>query len=172
MRRLLAILTMLGALSISQASVAGAGSSADLTAMLDGHRIDLQRVSDYHCHDLDYPVIRCYRSAEDLDRAIADRVARDPGSAGAEGTAGPAYVRVYTDASYGGTSLLISTPYDHLGSVGWNDRISSFKTLTSAGGSFWQHDLHSGWAYPFCCSSTVPYVGDAYNDQFSSVYAN
>jgi len=163
---------MLGALSISQASVAGAGSSADLTAMLDGHRIDLQRVSDYHCHDLDYPVIRCYRSAEDLDRAIADRVGRDPGSLSPQGVTAVAYVRVYTDASYGGTSLLISTPYDHLGAVGWNDRISSFKTLTSAGGSFWQHDLHSGWAYPFCCSSTVPYVGDAYNDQFSSVYPN
>jgi hypothetical protein len=72
----------------------------------------------------------------------------------------------------GGTSLLISTPYDHLGSVGWSDRISSFKTLTSTGGTFYQHDLGTGWAYPFCCTGAVPYVGDAYNDQFSSVYPN
>ena len=147
---------------------AAAGS---LTASLDGRSLEPGRVGEYHCHDLDYPAIRCFKSGAALDAAIAERLGI---GADAEPLAasGVSYVRIYVDASFGGNSMLISNPYNKLGDIGWNDRVSSFKTLTSAGGDFWQHTFGAGWAYAFCCYSNVTYVGNAYNDQFSSVYPN
>lgn len=80
------------------------------------------------------------------------------------------YVRVFADAYYKGASAYLNQPYDRLGDIGWNDRISSFTALTSAGGRFGQEAYGYGWQYAFCCMQSVSYVGPTYNDQFSSVY--
>jgi hypothetical protein len=172
-RTLLLVLVCLALVPITSAPTSAMAGS--VSAVLDGRPIDPDQVGDYYCHDFDYPIIRCYHSSAALDRAVADRA-----DAGGQGTSAPNpngaaavnYVRIFADASYGGVSMYLSNAYARLGDIGWNDRISSFKTLASAGGTFWQHTFGGGWGYPFCCLSGVTYVGDAYNDQFSSVYPN
>jgi hypothetical protein len=169
----LAALGVFIALAVAWLAVPARSTAAgSLSATLDGRSIEPTRVGDYHCHDLDYPIIRCFRKAADLDIAIGDVLGRDD-----EGAVTPdaavavvGYVRVYVDQGFGGSSMLISHAYNRLGDIGWNDRVSSFKTLTSDGGTFWQHTFGAGWGYDFCCYGNVTYVGSAYNDQFSSVY--
>lgn len=61
---------------------------------------------------------------------------------------------------------------DDLSSIGWNDMISSFKAMHGLSGHFATDALNGGRLFPtFCCNTQVPYVGDAWNDLFSSVYA-
>jgi len=151
------------------------GGGDELRAELDGRPIPPTDAGNYYCHDFDYPLIRCYRTAAELEDAVARRAVgrgvdgRDSGQ-GDVGTTALSYVRVFSDAYFKGMSAYLNQPYDRLGDIGWNDRISSFTALTSAGGRFWQHMYGGGWAYAFCCLQSVGYVGDAYNDQFSSVY--
>lgn len=145
--------------------------TGSVRAALNDQTIDLDQVSRYHCHDLEYPTLRCYRTAAELDQAIAS-AAMDSGGESELAVLAVSYVRIYVDASYGGGSMVISYPYDRLGDIGWNDRVSSFKTLNNGGGRFWQHIYGEGWSYGFCCFTNVTWVGSAYNDKFSSVYPN
>jgi len=151
------------------------GGGNELRVELEGRPIPPTEAGNYHCHDFDYPLIRCYRTSAELEDAAARRTegggldGMDTGSADA-GTASVSYVRVFSDANHKGTSAYLNQPYDRLGDIGWNDRISSFTSLTSAGGRFWQDTYGRGWSYSFCCLQSVGYVGDAYNDQFSSAY--
>jgi hypothetical protein len=48
--------------------------------------------------------------------------------------------------------------------------ISSFKGLNGLSGHFATDAYNNGRLYPFCCNAWVTYVGDSWNDQFSSVY--
>ena len=145
---------------------AGAAARGPLRADLDGEPIALEDVANYDCHDADYPLIHCYRSSADLD----DSLARYTAEAGAEAvTAGTAYVRAYRDATFSGGSFTFSQNYANLESIGWNDRISSLQSLNCGRGEFREHANYLGFVYTFYCGSLITYVGDYYNDKFSSV---
>lgn len=163
------------ALVVATGAVSGAVSAADpasgpVRADLEGQPIAVREIPDWFCHDLDFPQIRCYRTAARLERALAVGMTAAPmGEAGI--LAAVPYVVVYRDASYANSFAALAQPYDNLGSIGWNDMISSFKALNGLTGHFATDALNNGRLYPtFCCNAQVPYVGDAWNDQFSSVY--
>jgi hypothetical protein len=150
---------------------AGAASEPVIVADLGGRPIPAVDVGRYHCEDTDFPQIHCYRSAAELEAAMARRLAAPAQS----GLAAPAtalatnYVRIFRDQLFGGPSAYLSVAYDDLGIIGWNDRISSFQGQAGAGGTFFEHIYGGGFAYPFSAGQQVTYVGDASNDKFSSV---
>ncbi len=149
----------------------GAASEPPISADLEGRPIPAVEVGRYACHDFDYPRIHCYRTRADLERAVADRLAAQPAS-GLDGTVGATatgYVKVYPDAGLQGLPAVLSVRYDDLAVIGWNDRISSFEGLAGNGGTFFEHIYGGGFAYPFNAYQQVTYVGDPYNDRFSSV---
>lgn len=139
-------------------------------ADLEGQPIVVSEISDWFCHDLDYPQIHCFRTAASLDRALS--VQRNAAALGVAGAlAALPYVVVYRDSSLQGAYFAISQSYDNLSSIGWNDAVSSFRAVNGLYGHFATDALNAGRLYPtFCCNLQVPYVGDSWNDQFSSVY--
>jgi len=79
------------------------------------------------------------------------------------------YVRVYNDAGFDGASMVLSASYENLSTIGWNDRISSYKSVNAGSGVFSEHASGAGNDTSFCCNVNVSYVGAAKNDTFSSV---
>ena len=150
-------------------TAAAAPLTAAVTPDLDGRAIAVGEIAAWHCHDLDFPRIHCFRSEADLARAIATRTGK-PQTDAAGVAAVTAYVIAYRDATYGGPSIAISQNYDDLRVIGWNDTISSFKAVNGLRGHFATDAFNGGRSFAFCCNVTVPDVGDASNDQFSSVY--
>ena len=139
-----------------------------IVAELDGIPIPAYEVGDHFCHDFDFPTIRCYSTATELEELAVGTAIGDE-LAGAANAAGD-YVTVYSDPSYAGTYAHLSQNYDALWVIGWNDRISSFKVRNSASGSFHADWYAGGRRYDFCCSSSVPYLSSTYENTFSSVY--
>ncbi len=132
-----------------------------IRAVLDGQRIPVDRISQYYCHDLERPIIRCFSSAAELEASHA---------ANRSLAAAVIYVTVYDSPSFAGPFMQISSDYDVLALVGWNDRISSYKARNSETGSFYTDWFHAGTADHFCCNESVPILGGGFNDAFSSVY--
>jgi hypothetical protein len=163
MSRALRILAVGVVLALTSLAPASARSVPKLVAMLGGERIPTTQVGRYHCHDFDYPIIRCFRTAARVERAV------DAKLSGVSPAAGLNYVRVFEHVSYDGESMYISQNYPNLTSVGWNDRISSFKSVNLGSGMFREHSWYLGAGYGFCCNNWVSNVGGAYNDIFSSV---
>ncbi len=141
-------------------------SGADITADLNGRAIAPEHIADYYCHDLDFPKIHCFASERELDVAVAGR---GIGPFAADGLLGVTYVHVFVNSSFGGASAYLANDYVNLGSIGWNDRISSFVALNSQSGRLYDDAYYGGSSYFFCCNISVAYVGDAFNDTFSSV---
>ena len=135
-------------------------ASDEPTAELDGRRIDPALVSEYHCHDFDNPVFRCFGTESELD---ADMAARRGG-----GDFGAGYIRAYADAGLSGSSIILTSDVWNLASIGWNNRISSVQSVGFQSGTFHQHAGYGGWGFFVCCGAGYTYVGDAFNDQFSS----
>jgi hypothetical protein len=170
----------LGVAAIATLAAAWAASAtataADPTALraeLDGRPIGLADVSRYHCHDRAYPLIRCFDTALERDRdegvvGATTKPATNGDVAEAITAAAIPYVRWYLDANYGGPSFDAYIDYRDLGSVGWNDKISSFQTVLGAHPRWWRDLGFVGTSWDWG-STSVPYVGDAANDRFSSV---
>jgi hypothetical protein len=146
-----------------------AGGRRPLTATLDGRAISLASVGSLHCHDLDHPIIRCFRSQARLDRAIRRSVGSRLRRPGAAGITAVAYVRVYEHSHYEGASIHLSISYANLATIGWNDRISSYKSVNGGAGTFWHDAYQDGTDDDFCCNTNVANVGSTHNDRFSSV---
>jgi len=166
----IALATLIGGVVVAPpvSIAAGTGPEPALSADLEGTPIAPTSVSSWYCHDLDYPRIHCFRTASAFAAAMSVRIS--PGRPGAAALSSTPYVIVYRDATYAGPFLSISQAYDNLASIGWNDMISSFKALNSLSGHFAVDASNGGSHYAFCCNNQVPYVGDAWNDVFSSVY--
>ncbi len=143
-----------------------AASEPTLSADMGGHAIPAIQVGQYYCHDFDYPRIHCFPTDARLEQAVA---AYGAGPLATPGSASVAYVRVFQDASFSGNSMYISADYPDLDSIGWNDKISSFYGLNNLAGAFYQNAYYTGLVYSFCCNTQVTYVGNVYNDMFSSV---
>ncbi len=150
------------------AGLAGQGTAGDdgLRATLGGDPLPLERVGLYHCHDLDSPVITCHRTSAQLEAAVKGWMDR-PGVE--EGVTAVSYVRVWEHADREGASMYLSQDYANLGSVGWNDRISSLRSVNGGAGTFYHDAQMQGPQYGFCCDEIVENVGSSHNDKFSSV---
>ncbi len=157
---------MLLALAPAAARATSQNESTTPQAFLDGLPLPIWEVSGYHCHDLALPDILCFVSEEARDAAVD--LLNNGELSSATTTSSSGYVIAYVHASYAGTSVVLSQDYSNLGSIGWNDIISSYKVYTSPNGQFYEHTWYGGRYQTFCCFTNVPYVGDPLNDTFSS----
>ncbi len=120
---------VLALVSVSSAQAASTPAPPAIQAEVSGRPIPLSDVSRFHCHDLAYPLIRCFLAPveRDADEA-AVAMAMSPGGSAPFGAAASAispYVRWYLDANNGGASFDASVAYSDLGVIGWNDKISA-----------------------------------------------
>jgi hypothetical protein len=154
-------LTILGLLTTGLARPAAALAAdpdPELTATVDGKPIPLADVSKYDCDDFAYPEIRCYSTRALADaRALLVTVLTSID-----------YVTVYNLTSFGGAYMNISQDYTTLATIGWSDRISSFKGRNSETGIFYTDWFYTGTWYAFCCNTQVSNLG-AFSNTFSSV---
>jgi Beta/Gamma crystallin len=141
-----------------------------LSAVLDGHPINLERVPSLSCHDFAYPVLTCFATTVEMEADVARRLSTVglDGSRGDMAALSSGYVTVYADADYGGAAASLSHDYANLTAIGWNDRITSLKSH-GATGTFFEHADYRGFTYDFGSASQDPNVGNYYNDKFSSL---
>ena len=161
-RRHVVLVAMLVIALLIPPPAAAGEPSVEVTAHLAGRPIPLLDVSGYHCHDLDYPRIHCYRTDVEVSAAIEPVL-------GLLAVTATSYVRVFEHSWYAGGSMTISQDYTVLATIGWNDRISSFAALNSETGNFYWDWFYGGsMPYTFCCNQNVPTLG-TWNDNISSV---
>jgi hypothetical protein len=132
--------------------------SADLQAYLDGKPIPPADVSKYFCDDFSYPVIHC--SVSPLVTAARATVVSLLTSVD--------YVTVYEQAGFGGPYMNISQDYGWLATIGWNDRISSFRARNGETGTFFVDWFSGGSQWSFCCNTQQSSLG-GYDNSFSSL---
>lgn len=157
-------------LIIAVPAVSAHGSSKfRLDAVLDNTPSDLATAAAHHCHDLTARVLTCFTDAAERDWAVSELAGFTGNSQfSMESALSSGYVIAWNDSGYSGASVVLSQDYSNLGSIGWNDRISSYKVYVSGSGAFYEHSQMHGATQTFCCFINVSYVGDAYNDIFSS----
>lgn len=139
-------------------AIGGEPLTDDVVAYADGRRIPIGDVSRYYCDDFSYPVIQCSSLAV-LTQTRAAVVTL---------LAGVDYVTIYDLSGYGGGYMNLSQDYGSLMTIGWNDKVSSFRGRNSETGRFWTDWFETGTSWSFCCNTTVPSLG-SYNNTFSSV---
>ena len=142
-----------------------AAAPAQIKATLDGRPIKISEIPDYDCHDLEFPVIRCFATQADRDASLSV----EAGSLEALAAAAVAYVTMYDGASFTGATFTASQNYDALVSIGWNDRVSSFRARNSETGVFYVDWFAGGSSWSFCCNGQASSLG-SFNNTFSSVY--
>ena len=149
--------------------LAPATQAAGVRASLEGRPIPLERVGGLACHDFEFPLIRCFDSVASLDADVTTEVTRHRVSPELAVAAG-GYVIVYEHAQYGGANpKVLSSDVAWLSDIGWNDKISSFKSF-GASGVFYENSPNGGFGYYFGPTTRVPTLNSAYNDKFSSFY--
>lgn len=166
-RRILVVVALLFAASALQTPPAAARSS-EITADLDGAPIPATDAGRYFCHDLEYPHLRCFSTAEALEAAMIDRTQEGILALAVYGTND--YVTIYSEPAFAGSYAHLSQSYDGLWVIGWNDRISSFKGRNSGRGSFHVDWYAGGARLDFCCNQTAASLNGTFNDAISSVY--
>ncbi len=170
MRRSLFIVALVTVLSAASALPVRAADPADdavsIQAVLDGRPIRPMLVSNYYCHDHNFPLIKCFSSAGALEAALRTDAA-DMGVAAASASD---YVLVFSGTGYSGSYMYISQDYSALFFVGWNDRIRSYRGQNYGQGTFWTDWYASGTGQDFCCNVTMPYLPANLDKAFSSVY--
>lgn len=171
-RRIIAALALLfvaSALQPSEAAARPTPKPSAITADLDGVPIPATDAGQYFCHDLEYPELRCFSTAQALEAAMPTGPADDAGLALA--AYGPNdYLTIYSEPAFGGSYAHLSQSYDGLWVIGWNDRISSFKGRNSARGSFYIDWYAGGSRLDFCCNQTAASLSGTFNNAISSVY--
>jgi hypothetical protein len=154
---------MLGVLP--SGSVAAADLATTVRADLEGRPISVAEISSHFCHDFAFPLVHCFSTPAKLEAAVA------PSNGAVTAAFGPSdYVTIYSEPSYGGSYMHLSQNYDTLFWIGWNDRVSSFKSRNNASGTFWSDWYGTGLATDFCCNHTVPYLAAGIDNTFTSVY--
>jgi len=145
------------ALALSGPSAIGASASEQ-----EEIRSEARRTTDTHCHDLGPTALSCFATEAERDASLVTL----QGEMMLASSSG--YVIAYSNPSFGGSSVVLSQDYGHLGHIGWDDRISSYKAYTPLTGYFFEHTWYGGRAQAYCCNAQVTYVGDALNNRFSS----
>ncbi len=146
----------------------GSVNAGRLSARLGDAEISLGQAGAMSCHDFDYPVLRCFASPQALDLDVVRRVEMNAVPAAVAATG---YVTFWEHASYAGSQMTLSADQPWLNSIGWNDRISSFKSF-GASGRFLENSPGSGFIYYYSSGVQVAYVGNFYNDKFSAFDIN
>ncbi|HVM29933.1 MAG TPA: hypothetical protein VM305_04090 [Candidatus Limnocylindrales bacterium] len=144
-------------------AICASGTVAAPGASLERDRLANRSDTDQHCHDLGESTLTCFSNEVERDADVAALLADEVMVASSSG-----YVVAYSNASYGGSSVVLTQDYGHLGHIGWEDKISSYKVYTPLTGYFFEHTWYGGRAQSFCCYTHVSYVGDALNNRFSS----
>jgi hypothetical protein len=141
----------------------------DLSATLDGVPIPLEAVGALACHDLQYPVIRCFSSVDDLMAVLGAPGTGGVGvTAGVSALAGGGYVIAFDQFQYGGSNpKVLSSDQSWLFLIGWNDVTSSFKSY-GATGRWWEHSPSGGLRYSYGPSTQVPALSSTFNNKFSA----
>ena len=152
---------------VSAASRSG-NTVTEIVADVDGHPIKPSLIASFYCHDFDYPRIHCFRSAAELEDSKSTNAASLAAVSPAFGAGD--YVTIFDGQSYSGAFMDVSQNYDALFSIGWNDRISSFKGRNSAFGIFWTDWFASGTARSFCCNTNTSSLPSNLDNTFSSMY--
>ncbi len=148
-----------------------------LVAFLDGTPIGLEAVGLYHCHDVAAAAIQCFQTENERDAdAFEDLAERASGGSltnlgltGTLGTSSVTYVLWYEHSNYVGASYFATAPISNLGTFGWSNRISSFKSTNGGSPTWWDLTGYSGTDWQWGTSAWVAYVGPEANDRFSSV---
>ena len=146
-------------LAAPAATLAATGEATSLRADLEGKPIALSQVGHWYCQDFAPPAIHCFKTSVALES--------DPMTMAAAASVN--YVIVYEFPSFAGAYMYISQDYSVLATIGWNDRISSFRGLNSQGGVFFVDWFYSGSSWNFCCNTQTTFLG-TYDDAFSSVH--
>ena len=158
---------LVGAVVLS--AIFGGSASAGKLSARDGEaEISLDQAGAMSCHDFDYPVLRCFASPQALDRDVAQRVEANAVPAAVAATG---YVTFWEHAGYAGSQMTLSADQPWLGNIGWNDRISSFKSF-GASGRFLENSPGSGFIYYYSPGVQVSYLSNTYNDKFSAFDIN
>jgi hypothetical protein len=186
MRRLLIRSTALVALALSMVWSAPGPAAADtstdsvdpngsvVTATYEGQSIDPKLASHYFCHTRDYPVVRCFDSQQEVDDDIGLVEPVAPGGSSPlspdfpDFPGGTAYTIAYWDINYGGSALTVYGAVWNLDPIGWNDSISSFKSVNCGVPRYYVDAGYSGVYWQNSCNTWSPNLY-AYNDTFSSV---
>ncbi|HTK46163.1 MAG TPA: hypothetical protein VL749_12530 [Patescibacteria group bacterium] len=138
--------------------VLAADPEPQLSATLDGRPIPLEDVGKYNCDDFAYPEIRCWSTRVLADsRALAVTLLTSID-----------YVTIFDGTAFNGVLMNVSQDYAALSTIGWNDRVSSFKGRNSETGTFYADWFYSGTWYAFCCNSQIGNLG-TFNNTFSSI---
>lgn len=145
-------------------AIADGPTHANARGILDEATLasDINRTQ--HCHD-GRGTLACFASEADRDADF-----ESSREAGVQALSGGGWVIAYAHASFAGSSVTLSQSYANLGTIGWNDVISSYKVYTSLTGAFYKNTSYGGGFQSYCCWWQVSYVGDAFNDTFSSFY--
>jgi hypothetical protein len=146
----------------------GSANAGRLSARLGETDISLAQAGTLSCHDFDYPVLHCFATPEALERDVTQRVRTNAVPAAVAATG---YVTSWEHAGYAGSQMTLSADQPWLGSIGWNDRISSFKSF-GASGRFLENSPGSGFVYFFGSSSQISFLSNYYNDKFSAFDIN
>lgn len=167
-RRAISIFLAVFLIGTSVPSVTSGAARA--MARLDGQPIPVTRMARLHCHDLDGGAFRCFRTGRaltvDLGRMIARR--RRTGS---PRLLAVSYIHLYEHEGYGGASVVLSQDYPNLSTIGWNDRMTSFKVLNGGDGSMHKDAQYTSGTYAFCCGTQVSNIGATWNDAVSSIHS-
>jgi hypothetical protein len=139
-----------------------AASGEDATqAVFDGRSIDIASIADFHCHDRDAPLIRCFSSSAERDV--------DTNTSARSIEASQPYVTVFVDEGYGGASFTLYNPNSDLSVYGWNDLISSFKSLNAQRPRLYAHVDYGTPSWRWAAGAWVSNVGSDANDATSSI---
>ena len=150
-----------------------------VTATYEGVPIDPRTASRYFCHTRDYPAVRCFASQAEVDEDLGWIEPTAPGNTpeaarfnssdvSPDFPPGTAYSIAYWDINYGGTALTLYSSLPNLGLLGWNDSISSFKSVNCGVPRYYIDANYSGVYWQASCNTWTPNLYGS-NDTFSSV---
>lgn len=139
--------------------------SGEVRATADGRPIPLAEVSSLYCHDLAYPVIRCFHDEPAL--RADEKQAKATALGGLSVTV---WVTWYRDAGYGGPAFDAAFSWPDLAAINWSRQISSFRAHSGANPRwFFLPNYGGGVSASWGANAQVSFVGGTYNDRFESV---
>jgi len=149
--------------------VASAGQASGLRADLNGRPIPVLAVSQYYCHDFNWPAIHCYSSPGSVDAAVraalAQRTAR---STNIDSLSALNYIRLYDLSGYAGAYIYLSANYPDLSVIGWNDRASSYVAVNNLSSSLSVNTYYQGATLFLCCNQHAPSLSSTFDNHISS----
>jgi len=163
---------LVGLVMLASATLPAAASASQpaLSADLDGRAIALTDVSNFYCHDFDWPAIHCFSTPAAVERAVAQvAVERNPEAADtAEAVSALSYIRVFDWTWYAGAYIYLSQDYSDLGAIGWNDRISSYTGSNDETSALFVDTYHQGAGIIVCCNNIASTLSSTYDNKISS----